>query len=203
VAGPIGALLCLLLTPVQSRVWNGVDSPALVRAVDPFVALVLRLREGVAPGVDDYHFFGRFFVLVYLLALAGIWAFHTGREVIEPRARTWFRVLALALAAGAVADMGPYWGGIDSPFAALFVLEELALVAILIGTVMYGRAMITAGSAPRWLGWTFVAAAPAAPVVTWFSGYFPHGPMLPFTVAVAVADTWLLASRQWPALARS
>ena len=108
----------------------------------------------------------------------------------------------MALAAGAVADMGPYWGGIDSPFAALFVLEELALLAILIGTVMYGRAMLTAGSAPRWLSWAFVVAAPGAPVVAWFSGYFPHGPMLPFTVAVALADTWLLTSRQQPALAR-
>lgn len=116
VAGPVAAALCLVLTPVQSRVWNGADSPALVRTVDPFVDLLLGLRSRIAPGVDDYHFFGRFFFLVYLLALAGLWAFHhRARAEGDRRERTAFRVLAVGLAVGALADLGPYWGGLESP----------------------------------------------------------------------------------------
>jgi hypothetical protein len=193
VAGLVAAALCLVLTPVQSRVWNGADSPALVRAVDPFVDLLLALRSRVAPGVDDYHFFGRFFFLVYLLALAGLWALHHQlRGEGDRRKRTAFRVLTAGLVVGAVADLGPYWGGLESPFAALFLLEELALLAILVGTVLYGRALLLGGSAARWLGWLFVLAGPGALPATWVTGYFPHGTVLLFTFAVAAADVLLL-----------
>jgi hypothetical protein len=164
-----------------------------VRAVDPFVDPLLGLRSRIAPGVDDYHFFGRFFFLVYLLALAGLWAFHHQvRAEGDPRKRTAFRVLAIGLAVGALADLGPYWGGLDSPFAALFVLEELALLAILVGTVLYGRALLLGGPAPRWLGWLFVLAGPGALPATWVTGYFPHGTVLLFTATVAVADVLVL-----------
>ncbi len=191
--GPAGALLCLVLLPVQSKIWNEADSPMLVRAVDPFVQELLGLQREIAPGADAYMFFGRFFVAVYLLCLVGLWAFHhrradRGGGDHVPRENRWVRVLAIALSIAAVADVGPYWGGLESPFAALFPLEMLALLAIMIGTVGYGIALLRSGSAPRWLGWAFILAAPAALVVAWFSGYFPHGPMLPFTVAVALAD---------------
>ena len=193
-AGPVAAALCLVLTPVQSRVWNGADSPALVRTVDPFVDLLLGVRSRVAPGLDDYHFFGRFFFLVYLLALGGLWAFHARSGAAgDRRERTAFRVLAASLVVGALSDLGPYWGGLESPFAALFVLEELALLAILVGTVLFGRALLLARSAPRWLGWLFVLAGPGALPVTWVTGYFPHGTVLLFTVAVAAGDAVVLA----------
>ena len=193
-AGVMAAALCLVLTPVQSRAWNEADAPPLVRAADPLVDPLLRLRMKVAPGLDDYHFFGRFFFLVYLLTLAGLWAAHVSSTGAgDRREGTWFRVLAVGLGVGAAADMGPYWGGLESPFAASFVIEELALAAILVGTVFYGRALLRSGSAPRWLGWLFVAAGPGAIPVTWATGYFPHGTLLLFTVAVAAADVNVLA----------
>jgi hypothetical protein len=189
VAGVLAAALCLVLTPVQSRAWNGGDAPPLVRAVDPLVSHLTRLRQGIAPGVDDYHFFGRLFFLVYLLSLAALWIPHAGSsEVADGRVRVWFRVLAGGLATAAVGDVGPYWGGIESPWAALFLIEELALLAILIGTVGYGIALLRAGAAPRWVGWLFVAAGPGAILMSWVTGYFPHGPMLLFTIAVAIGS---------------
>jgi hypothetical protein len=158
------------------------------------VDALLDLRPGLAPGLDDYHFFGRFFFLVYLLALAGLWAFHFGAmPASDQREGTAFRILAVGLAVGAVADLGPYWGGLESPFAVLFVLEELALLAVLIGTVLYGRALLLGRSAPRFLGWLFVLSGLGALPVTWVTGYFPHGTLLLFTFAVAAADIHELA----------
>jgi hypothetical protein len=185
-----------VLTPVQSRVWKGDDAPPLVRAVDPLVNVLTRLRQEIAPGVDDYHFFGRFFFLVYLLSLAGLWALHAGTmKGPDGREGTWFRVLAVGLGMGAVGDVGPYWGGIESPWAALFLLEELALIAIMVGTVGYGIVLLRSGRAPRWLGWLFVAAGPGAILMSWVTGYFPHGPMLLFTMAVAGGGAHALGTR--------
>jgi hypothetical protein len=194
-AGSLACGLCLVLTPVQSRAWNGNDAPPLVRAADPLVSLLFRLRREIAPGVDDYHFFGRIFFLVYLLSLVPLWSFHVGRMGnVDRRERAWFRVLAVSLLVGAVGDVGPYWGGIESPWAALFLVEELSLVAIMVGAVGYGAALLHSGGAPRWLGWLFVAAGPGAILMSWLTGYFPHGPMLLFTVAVATAGAYAVRS---------
>jgi hypothetical protein len=196
-AGLVSAVLCLVLTPVQSRAWNGADSPPLVRAVEPLVDFLFDLRLRIAPSVDNYYFFGRFFFLVYLLALAGLWAFHArSRGSTDPREQRWFRVLAGGLGVGAVADTGPYWGGLESPFAALFLVEELALLVILVGTVCYGRALLRSRSAPGWLGWLFVLAGPGALLATWATGYFPHGTLLLFTFAVAASGIRVFRRRR-------
>jgi hypothetical protein len=165
IAGLVAAILCLVLTPVQSRAWNGADSPPLVRAVDPLVDFLFDLRLRIAPSVDNYHFFGRFFFLVYLLALAGLWAFHArSRGHADPPEQRWFRVLAGGLGVEAVADTGPYWGGLESPFAVLFLLEELALLLILVGTAFYGRALLRSRSAPHgWGGYSYWPALGRSP----------------------------------------
>ena len=112
--------------------------------------------------------------------------------------RVAFVALVVGLGLGAVGDFGAYWrpswsgpGGDLGQTA-----EMLALVVVLVGSFLYGIAMLLAGGLPRWCGWLLVLAGPAAVVDTLYGVYFiPHGTMLPISIVWAAIGVLLLLGR--------
>jgi hypothetical protein len=185
-------LLCLLLTPIQASIFSGADSPPFVLATGPLLDLAGTIHGVFGPrlGLDEYYFYGRMFFLVYLGAiagLAGLHALHLQSGGVR-RERPWFRVVLVGLVGALVGDVVAYWGGSgdisESPVQGVgFTFEMLAVLAVLIGSVLYGKATLGGGAAPRWAAWLLVIAGPAVPAVL-LTGYIPHGAVLPFSLAM-------------------
>ena len=201
-AGLLGGLLCVALTPIQTFIWSREASPAWVLAMRPLLDRYLAIydRVGASLGLSDYHFFGRMFFLVYLLILLPLLAVHAGQSGRGVRLEAvGFRCSMIGLITAAVGDVGAYWGGSDpEEFAAIqgigFLMEMLAILVILVGSVLYGIATLRAGVLPHWCGWLLIAAGataiPIAAVVT----YVPHGTMLPISLTWAVIGCLLMVA---------
>lgn len=67
----------------------------------------------------------------------------------------------------------------------------LAVLTVLIGSVLYGRVTLRTDAVPRWVAWLLVIAGAAAVPVLSLANYIPHGAMLPFSLAMAVAGYFL------------
>ena len=198
-AALLGGLLCLLLTPIQASIFSGADSPPLVLATEPLLNLADRIHGtfGARLGLDEYYFYGRMFFLVYLGAIAGLVGLHALQSGGERRERTWFRVLLIGLVLVLVSDIVAYWGGSgdisESPVQGLgFTFEMLAVIAVLIGSVLYGRVTLRGNAVPGWAAWLLVIASPAAVPVVFLTNYIPHGAVLPFSLAMASVGYFLL-----------
>jgi hypothetical protein len=201
-AGLLGGQLCVALTPIQTFIWSREASPAWVLTIRPLLDRYLAIYErvGTPLGLSDYHFFGRMFFLVYLLALLPLLAVHADQSDRGVRLETvGFRWSVAGLITAAVGDVGAYWGGSDADtFAAIqgfaFAMEMPAVLAILIGSVLYGIATLRARVLPRWCGWLLIAAAPTAILTTAVVTYVPHGTMLPISLAWAVIGCLLIVA---------
>ncbi len=202
-AGPaaiLGGILCLVLTPIQAHIWAGADSPPLVLAARPLLNLSGTIfgRFGPRFGLEAYYFYGRMFFLVYVSALAGLMGLHALQRARERQEGVWFRIVFLALVLALAGDIVAYWGGSgpieDSPLQGLgFTLEMLAVLAVLTGGTLYGRTLLRGDAVPGWVAWCLIAAGPAAIPMVYLTGYIPHGALLPFSLAMAVAGYFLLA----------
>ena len=73
-----------------------------------------------------------------------------------------------------------------------FTVEMLAVLVVLISSVFYGRIMRRETVIPTWAAWLFPIAGPTAILVVLLTGYIPHGAVLPFSLAVAIAGYFLL-----------
>ena len=198
-AALLGGLLCLLLTPIQASIFSGADSPPFVLATEPLLDLADTIHGIFGPrfGLDEYYFYGRMFFLVYLGAIAGLVGLHALQSGGERRERTWFRVLLIGLVLALVSDIVAYWGGSgdisESPVQGLgFTFEMLAVIAVLIGSVLYGRVTLRGNAVPGWAAWLLVIASPAAVPVVFLTNYIPHGAVLPFSLAMASVGYFLL-----------
>ncbi len=203
-----GGLLCLLLTPIQASIFSGADSPPLVLATEPLLDLADRIHGTFGPrlGLDEYYFYGRMFFLVYLGAIAGLVGLNALQSGGVRRERTWFRVLLIGLVLALVGDVLAYWGGSgdisESPVQGLgFTFEMLAVLAMLIGSVLYSRVTLRGDAVPDWAAWLLVIAGPAAVPVVFLTNYIPHGAVLPFSLAMASVGYFLLrrgrGSHRW------
>ena len=119
------------------------------------------------------------------------------------RERTWFRVLLIGLVLALVGDIVAYWGGSgdisESPLQGLgFTFEMLAVLAVLISSVLYGRVTLRGDVVPAWTAWLLVIAGPAAVPVVFLTNYIPHGAVLPFSLAMAVVGYFLLRRGRRP-----
>ncbi len=204
-AALLGGLLCLLLTPIQASIFSGADSPSLVLASRPLLDLAGAIHGTFGPrlGLDEYYFYGRMFFLVYLGAIAGLVGLHALQSGRGRHERTWFRVLLIGLALALVGDIVAYWGGSgdisESPVQGLgFTFEMLAVLAVLIGSVFYGRVTLRGDAVPRWVAWLLAIAGPAAVPVVFLTNYIPHGAVLPFSLAMAIVGCFLLTRRHGP-----
>jgi hypothetical protein len=201
-AGLLGGLLCVALTPIQTFIWSREASPAWVLAIRPLLDRYLAIYErvGASLGLSDYYFFGRMFFLVYLLVLLPLLAVHAGQSVRGVRLESvGFRWSLAGLITAAVGDVGAYWGGSDpDTFAAIqgvgFTLELLAILIILVSSVLYGVATLRAGVLPRWYGWLLITATPTAILTTAVVTYVPHGTMLPISLTWAVIGALLIVA---------
>lgn len=198
-AALLGGLLCLLLTPIQASIFSGADSPPLVLATEPLLDLADTIHGTFDPrlGLDEYYFYGRMFFLVYLGAIAGLVGLHTLQSGGVRRERLWFRVLLIGLVLALVGDIVAYWGGSgdisESPMQGLgFTFEMLAVLAVLIGSVLYGWVTLRGNAVPDWAAWLLVIAGPAAVPVVFLTNYIPHGAVLPFSLAMAVVGYFVL-----------
>ena len=198
-AALLGGPLCLLLTPIQASIFNGAGAAPLVRIARPLLDLGDRIHRALGPrlGLDAYYFYGRMFFLVYLAAIAGLVGLHALQSGRERRESTWFRVVLAGLVLALVGDLVAYWGGSgdisQSPVQGLgFTFEMLAVLAMLIGSVFYGRLTLRGDAVPDWVAWLLVIAGPAAVPVVFLVGYIPHGAVLPLSLAMAIVGYFLL-----------
>jgi hypothetical protein len=189
VANLAGALLCLLLAPIQSATWN-FPYPLFVIVLWPIVEVGSAIHSAVAApfGISPYDFWGRFFFLVYLAMLPA--ALALGPNSRESRVgRLGFRLLVGGLLVALVADVAAYWShgtALDVLWSAGFGVELLGLLAILVGMTLLGVDESMRGT--RLAGMAVIIGALLAVPATFFVGYIPHGPVLPLTIALAVAS---------------
>lgn len=110
-------------------------------------------------------------------------------------------LVGLVIALGG--DIVAYWGGSgdisESPVQGLgFTFEMLGVLAVLIGSVLYGRVTLRGEAVPGWAAGLLVIAGPAAVPVVFLIGYIPHGAVLPFSLAMAVVGYFLLTRGRGP-----
>ena len=198
-AAILGGVLCVLLTPIQAysdeNYWW--PQPGWLVAVGLPLEGYHRLHAwlGVRLGLSEYFFFGRMFFLVYLLALCGVLGTRSRRPAAGARLdRVGQVALVIGLLLGAVGAFGAYWRPSWSSDGEVGqTIETLGLLVVLVGSVLYGVAVLLVGSLPRWCGWLLVIAGPAAVVDTFYGVYYiPHGTMLPISVVWAAVGIVLL-----------
>jgi hypothetical protein len=189
VTAVLGAVLCLFLTPIQSYIWNDVQTPGWLLTAQPLLDRVV----GSAP-IDPYEFFGRFFFLVYLAMLPvciGVHGQHRHTAGRLERLGFWLTVGGLVVAT--VGDIGAYWGGLGQDASGFTQVQKTAygvegsgLLLILIGAVTLGIGTLKARVVSRWAAWLLTLAMPLGVPVALVVMYVPHGLVLPYSV------TWSL-----------
>ncbi len=72
----------------------------------------------------------------------------------------------------------------SSRLTSMHVSCSLGLLLLLVGSTLYGVALLVARAVPAWAGWLLVAAGPGGVLLTvlWV-GHIPSGPTLPFALA--------------------
>ena len=185
-----GALIAIVLTPPFATAYflayPGYDVP-------PFWLPFLEPRLGpvlsFAPADEVYETYGRIYNLAYLLFLPAAFALH---RLHRGSANRWekrgFVVLVAGLLATFVGVAGDYWAhGIG------FLLEVLGLLVLMIGSLVYGIALLRIGVAPRWVAWSFVLAGPGALLFMFLIGHIPSGPTFPLAICWLLVGFMLLS----------
>lgn len=145
-----------------------------------------------APADEVYETYGRIYNLAYLLFLPAAFAMHRlHRNSASRLEKRGFAVLVAGLIATFVGVAGDYWAnGIG------FLLEVLGLLVSMIGSTVYGIALLRIGLGPRLVAWSFVLSGPGAVLFMLLIGHIPSGPTLPFAISwLLVGFMLLLRSR--------
>jgi hypothetical protein len=184
---------------IQASIWEGANAPPLVRAAGPLPNLAERIYTALGPrlGLDEYYFYGRIFVLVYLGAIAGLVGLHVLQAGRERPERLWFRVVLGGLVLALAGDIVAYWGGSGdisrSPVQGPgFTVEMLAVLVVLIGSVFYGRVTLRGDAVSDWVAWAVLISGPTAVPVVFLVNYIPHGAVLALSLAMAAMGYFLL-----------
>lgn len=176
-------LLLAFLTPVQVIAADEGGAPSWLGRLDRVHSLADRVWVEYGGTLDRYEFWGRWTVLGYLGAIAGLWAFHRLSAPAVPG----YGVLQTALCVAAVGDAVAYRAPEDS--VALHVLatvEFLMLPVILISALFYGWSLQRRARRPRWPGWALIGSAALVPVSMTATNYWPHGLLLPIATGISV-----------------
>lgn len=192
IAPALALILLLLLGPIQSTIWNGADSPPLVRAAAPLVDAALGGLQAIAPGAEPYDVFGRFVILAYLALLAGMAALPAashGQRIAKA-------ALLVATIAAALGDIVAYWiaGRADDALRAVgfWYWEVPALAIALLAAAVFGALWLRAN---RWSGLALLLAPLLALGATLALRYMPHGPLIGLAVSAMLATRGHTASR--------
>lgn len=204
----LSGIIWLLLSPLMVTVGicNGVcltwyDKPLIIRAFGPWLADQGWLS--FAPGEVLYFTYGRFFFLVYLcisLGLAGLQRFQTSRAPSVGRFTRfsyWFLLCSLLIAA--FGDFLSYGIGVISEAAWRngFGLEMLAWPGIVVGSVLYGIAMLRLRRTPAWTALILMAGAILLPLMFFDQSlvrYWPNAQLLPYSFAWTILGVYQLMS---------
>jgi hypothetical protein len=193
----VGGLIAVVLTvPFASAYFiaypvEGEAPPGWLHSLEPELGSLLTF----AAPETVYTLYGKVFNLVYLLILPAVFGLHhLHRGTNSPREMRGFRVLVGGLIATSIGVAFDYWAdGIG------FVITMFGLLAVIVGTTLYGVATLRAGVLPPWSSWLLVAGGPGAFVGMALFGHIPSGPTLLFAaswLAVGILlsrETWLEA----------
>lgn len=116
-----GAVATAVLAPVAVYAFSADETPAWIRNAESLHAWADDISGG-----DPHHWFGRLFVFVYLAGLGGL--------LLRRREHRPVRVVTVALAVGALADVGGYWMS-DSPVGMMAGIVEFLNLPVLLGAV--------------------------------------------------------------------
>jgi hypothetical protein len=170
---------------------EGEAPPDWLHSLEPELGSLLTFAEPETV----YTLYGKVFNLVYLLILPAVFGLHhLHRGISSRREMRAFRVLVAGLVATFIGVAGDYWAnGVGFP------LEMLGLLAVIVGTTLYGVATLRAGVLPPWSSWLLVAGGPGAFVGMALFRAIPSGPTLLFAVSwlavgiVLSRETWVEA----------
>jgi hypothetical protein len=179
------ALMLFVLAPIQSYVWGsgGPDVPAWIRSMEGFQRWAQETADRFGGGLDAYHFWGRFMTFTFAGAALGIWAF---RRLAAPGTKGW-RIMLVALVAGAILDAGGYWGATFSGISMIMAgMEFFTLPLLIIGTIRATWVYLRSKATPRWPGYVLLGASIGFLPSMVLIAYWPHGFVLPVAIAAAV-----------------
>jgi hypothetical protein len=170
---------------------EGEAPPGWLHSLEPELGSLLTF----AAPETVYTLYGKVFNLVYLLILPAVFGLHhLHRGTNSPKEMRAFRMLVGGLIATSIGVAFDYWAdGIG------FVITMFGLLAVIVGTTLYGVATLRAGVLPPWSSWLLVAGGPGAFVGMALFGHIPSGPTLLFAaswMAVGILlsrQTWLEA----------
>ena len=196
----VGLLIWIVLTPLMATIWNFPKSsldafwqrtPFVVRTVGH-----LLVQQGIDLNSESVYFqVGRYFFLVYLSMIVGLYAFHSRvkseTSSIPKSVSISYMLLLVSLSIVAIGDFISYGLGVFSDFLWRFgfAAESLIFLMVLLGSIWYGAALIRAKIGLSTSGGLLIAASLLAPVLAFediFIGYLPNGPVLPYIVAWSV-----------------
>lgn len=190
----MGGLLAVVLTlPFASAFFVAYPEdapPGWIESLRPELGSLLTFSDPYAV----YELYGRVYNLVYLLILpAVVGLHHPHRATGSPKETRAFRVLVTGLIATSIGVAGDYWlNGLGFP------IEVLGLLAVIVGTTLYGVATLRSGVLPAWSAWLLIAGGPGAFAGTALIRHIPSGPTLLFAVSWLAVGV-LLSSGTWRA----
>lgn len=185
------ALLCTLLAPVQSVIWNGPETPGWI------AWLVSRVASGslaVGSAAFDqpptiYFTFGRLLLLVYAGLIWSLWRSPPGGPSWLGRA--YGAALGIAFFGDALAYGFSAWLGHALRTLGFWRIEVPALLsALLVGTLLGIVRLRRYGGQTerpdRGHDWALALGIPLAAVAVASLRYMPHGLLLPIAWALAI-----------------
>jgi hypothetical protein len=174
-AGMLGGVLGIILTPILSYLW--------------------------ATYSDAYLYYGRAYFLVYLGCLLGLTGLYARRRSSRLMGENWgFGLTFVGLAVGLIGDVLAYWGGSPGQeFTQVqstgFTIEMLGLLLVLIGSVVLGVTYLNeqVNVLPKPVAGLLIAAGPGGLLLSGL--HAPSGTLLLFCCASVILGYLLLAGR--------
>ncbi|MCG6166531.1 hypothetical protein [Leptospira sanjuanensis] len=180
------SILVLVLTPVQSLIWNGESFPIYLLKTETYVRALFDFRAEFAPETSDYYFFGRMAILIHLGILFGL--LELKRNGFFPIAATKaFRAVLGFLLIAIIGDTVAYWGG--SFFGELFRnigFRWIEAPGIFFLLCAFGYLGFKIRPEKKAIGITFLILPFLMIGSILFFRYIPHGPLLPVSWIVTV-----------------
>lgn len=176
-----GSIAILLTIPFASAYFMAYSSPSAAPFWIHSLQSVLTPFLTFSAPTHVYNIYGRIFNVVYFLFLPAVFALHDLlRDVSGTLEKSAFGILTISLLVTSVGVAGDYWWNGTG-----FLLEVLGLLALNIGTSLYGVIILQYGVLPKWCGWLMASCFPGLFVFVFLIGHIPSAP----TVLVAVS--WL------------
>ncbi|MBM9577615.1 hypothetical protein JWG45_10670 [Leptospira sp. 201903070] len=178
------AIVTILLTSIQSFIWNGESTPFYLLKTADLISVFLKLRTELSPETTDYYFFGRMTILIHMGILIGLRELYKNGFFPSSVLKI-FKVVVAILMISAFGDIVAYWGG--SFFGEIFRnigfrwIEAPSLILLLFTLGYLGYKLRTE---KRWDGNIFLSLPVMMVVSTLFFSYVPHGFLLPLLLVI-------------------